>query len=180
LHIPVAMPKLPQVDTLVKEATASASGRTAEPTSEPAPEILYCIFRSGREHYCLSGLEVEEIVEWPKLSRVPLAPPFLMGIFNLRGVIVPVLDIAYRENLPASREPTHLVVAAWRGPGERDALRVGLAADEMFGTCLSSRPLLVEEAPRELHFRGMLRHGRHLALALDIRRLAEALPVSVI
>jgi hypothetical protein len=31
-----------------------------------------------------------------------------------------------------------------------------------------------------LHFRGLLRHGKHLALALDLRRLAEAFPVSVI
>jgi len=163
-----------QVGTRVEEASSSAGGETG------APKRQYCIFRSGREHYCLCVLEVEEVVEWPEMSRVPLAPRFLMGIFNLRGVIVPVLDIAYRENLPASRKPTHLVVAAWRGPAERDTLRVGLAADEMLGTCLSSEPLLVEEAPHELHFCGMLRHGKHLALALDIRRLAEAFPVSVI
>ena len=174
------MPQQPQVETPAEEARASARGESATPKHRSVAEFQYCIFRSGREHYCVSVLEVEEVVECPELNRVPLAPPFLLGIFSLRGVIVPVLDIAYRENLPASREPTHLVVAAWRGPAERDMLRVGLAADEMFGTCLSSEPLLVEEAPRELHFRGMLRHGKHLSLALDIRRLAEAFPVSVI
>ena len=62
-----------------------------------APDRQYCIFRAGRERFCLSVLDVEEVVEWPNLTRVPLSPTFLMGIFNLRGTIVPVVDIAFTE-----------------------------------------------------------------------------------
>ncbi|MGZ4844233.1 MAG: chemotaxis protein CheW, partial [Candidatus Angelobacter sp.] len=58
------------------------------------PERQYCLFRAGRERFCFSVLDVEEVVEWPNLTKVPLAPTFLMGIFNLRGSIVPVVDIA--------------------------------------------------------------------------------------
>ncbi len=146
-----------------------------------APESQYCVFRIGRERYCLSVLEVEEVVGWPALSRVPLAPPFLKGIFSLRGVIVPVLDIAYREERRPDAQPSHLVVAVWRGDAGRDPLRVGLAADEMLGAFATSEALLVEEAPRDaVHCRGLLRHDNRLALALDLRRLAEAFPVPVI
>ena len=160
---------------------ASAPGAEIEPKEERAPESQYCVFRSGRERYCLSVLEVEEVVGWPVLSRVPLAPLFLKGIFSLRGVIVPVLDIAYREGRRSDVQPTHLVVAAWRGEPGRDTLRVGLAADEMLGSCITSEPLLVEEAPREaLHCRGLLRHENRLALALDLQRLVEAFPIPVI
>ena len=54
------------------------------------PEKQYCVFRAGRERFCLHVLDVEEVVEWPKLTKLPLGPAFLMGIFNLRGSIVPI------------------------------------------------------------------------------------------
>jgi len=44
------------------------------------PERQYCLFRAGRERFCFSVLDVEEVVEWPNLTKVPLAPTFLMGI----------------------------------------------------------------------------------------------------
>lgn len=153
----------------------------AKPKVERRPEQQYCVFRSGRELYCLSVFEVEEVVEWPVLTRVPLAPQFLMGIFNLRGVIIPVLDIAYREERRADRQPTRLVVAAWGGEADRGVFRVALAADEMLGSYATSEPLLVEEAPTgAAHCRGMLRHDDWFALALDLRRLNESFPIPAI
>ena len=120
-------------------------------------------------------------MEWSSLTRMPLAPPYLMGILNLRGVIIPVLDIAYREGRRSDGMPTHFVVAVWDTESERGLLRVGLAADEMFGAYLTSEPLLVEEAPSEvLHCRGVLRHEDRLALALNLHRLADAFPIPII
>jgi len=43
------------------------------------PERQYCLFRAGRERFCFSVLDVEEVVEWPNLTKVPLAPSFLMA-----------------------------------------------------------------------------------------------------
>jgi chemotaxis signal transduction protein len=145
------------------------------------PDRQYCVFRSGRERFCLSVLDVEEVVEWPGLTRVPLAPAFLMGIFNLRGSIVPVVDIAFSEGRRPDLPPRHVVVASLQAAGEQDELRLGIAADEVIGTYSTSEPLLVEEAPRDVpHCSGMLRHQDRLALALDLRKLTEAFPVPVI
>jgi purine-binding chemotaxis protein CheW len=145
------------------------------------PDRQYCVFRSGRERFCLSVLDVEEVVEWPGLTRVPLAPPFLMGIFNLRGSIVPVVDIAFSEGRRPDLPPRHVVVASLPPEGDQEQLRLGIAADEVIGTYSTADPLLVEEAPRDVpHCCGMLRHQDRLALALDLRRLTEAFPVPVI
>lgn len=160
---------------------AAENGAGSAASQERQPERQYCIFRAGRERYCLSVLEVEEIVEWPAITPVPLAPRFLMGIFNLRGVIVPILDIGGAEGRQPDLPPNHLVVAAVPGDGQREDLRVGLAADEVIGTYTTAEPLLVEEAPHDApHCRAMLRHDNRFALALDLRRLAEAFPVPVI
>jgi len=146
-----------------------------------APERQYCIFRAGRERFCLSVLDVEEVVEWPNLTRVPLSPTFLMGIFNLRGSIVPVVDIAFTEGRRPDLLPRHVVVASLKGDEDRDDLRIGIAADEVIGTFSTSDALLVDEAPRDVpHCCGMLRHEDRLSLALDLKKLTEAFPVPVI
>jgi purine-binding chemotaxis protein CheW len=148
---------------------------------ESAPERQYCVFRTGRERFCLSVLDVEEVVEWPKLTKVPLSPTFLMGIFNLRGSIVSVVDIAFTEGRRADLTPRHVVVASLWGEEEGDYLRIGIAADEVIGTYSTSEPLLVDEAPLEVpHCCGMLRHEDRLALALDLKKLTETFPVPVI
>ena len=140
----------------------------------------YCIFRAGRERFCLEVLDVEEVVEWPSVTPVPLSPRFLMGIFNLRGSIVPVIDIAFTEGRRADLPPKHCVVAEMR-LADNELLRLGIAADEVIGTYTTAEPLLVEEAPRDVpHCCGMLRHDDRLALALSLRKLTEAFPVPVI
>lgn len=145
------------------------------------PERQYCIFRAGRERFCLSVLDVEEVVEWPIFTRVPLGPSFLMGIFNLRGGIVPIVDIALTEGRRPDLMPRHVVVASLRGEADEEDIRVGIAADEVLGTYTTSEPLLLEEAPRDIpHCAGMLRHEDKLALTIDLRKLIEVFPVPVI
>jgi chemotaxis signal transduction protein len=152
----------------------------AQEAEERLPEKQYCIFRVGRERFCLSVLEVEEVVEWPGLTKLPLSPAFLMGIFNLRGSIVPIIDIAFTEGRRPDLLPKHVVVATLRRPDE-EILRLGIATDEVIGTYTTTEPLLVAEAPRDVpHCCGMLRHDDRLALALDVKRLTETFPVGVI
>jgi purine-binding chemotaxis protein CheW len=145
---------------------------------EQEPQRQYCIFRAGRERFCLAVLEVEEVVDWPPVTRMPLGPSFLMGIFNLRGSIVPIVDIAFTEGRRADLPPRHVVVGCLN---DGDGLRVGIAADEVFGTFSTSEPLILADAPRDVpHCCGMLRHEDRLALTLDLKRLVEAFPVPVI
>jgi chemotaxis signal transduction protein len=151
------------------------------PGAEPSSLRQFCIFRVNRERYALSVLEVEEVVEFPRVTPLPLGPPFLIGISNLRGVIVPIIDIAFAESHRPDSAPSRLIVAAAEGKKEQNILRIGLAADEVLGTYITSEPLLTDEAPREMpHCSGLLRHGEHLALVLDLRRLAQAFPVTAI
>ncbi len=172
----MAMLEKEQLEPLVPVEAAEAE---AAPVEEALPERQYCVFRAGRERFCLSVLEVEEVVEWPAVTKVPLAPAFLLGVFNLRGSIVAVIDIAFTEARRPDLPPLHVVVAALQT--DEGPVRVGIAVDDVIGTFSTSEPLLVQEAPRDVpHCCGMLRHEDRLALALDLRRLVEAFPVPVI
>src|SRR5215469_2062984 len=104
------------------------------PIEDRAPESQFCVFRSGRERFCLPVLDVEEVLEWPLVTKLPLGPAYLLGIFNLRGVIVALIDIAMTEGRRPGLPPKHVVVASLRGDGHHDELRLGIAADEVVGT----------------------------------------------
>jgi purine-binding chemotaxis protein CheW len=151
------------------------------PVEKSRPERQYCVFRAGRERFCLSVLEVEEVVDWPMVTRIPLAPAFLMGVFNLRGTIVPLMDIAFTEGRRPGLLPKHVVVAALKDEAQGDDLRVGIAADEVIGTFSASEEALLDQAPNDVpHCRGMLRHEDRLALVVDLRRLTDVFPVPAI
>src|ERR1700694_6285080 len=147
------------------------------PTEERRPQSQYCVFRSGRERFCLPVVDVEEVLDWPLLTKLPLAPAYLVGIFNLRGVIVPLIDIAMTEGRKPGLLPKHVVVASLRGDGHHEDVRVGIAADEVIGTYSVTSEDLLEQAPENVpHCIGMLRHDDRLALLLDLRRLLEVFP----
>ena len=157
------------------------SPEQAEQTDTQSPEAQYCIFRAGRERFCIRMPEVEEVVEWPNVTRLPLAPPFLLGIFNLRGAIVPVIDIAFTPSTMPGLAPRQIVVGLLDSKDEHGPIRVGIAADEVIGTYTTRDPLLTQEKPPEVpHCSGMLRHEEKLALALDLQRVAEVFPVRLI
>jgi chemotaxis signal transduction protein len=148
---------------------------------EQAPERQYCVFRTGRERFSLNVLDVEEVVDWPRVSRLPLGPPFLMGVFNLRGSIVAVIDIAFTEGRRPGLLPKHVVVTRIRDEQADEEVRLGIAADEVIGTYSLGPEALLEDSPPDVpHCCGMLRHDGRLALAIDLRRLLEVYPVPVI
>ena len=147
------------------------------PLEESPAEAQFCVFRCGRERFCLPVLDVEEVLDWPLVTPVPLAPPYFLGIFNLRGVIVPLIDIALTEGRRPGLLPRHVVVAATRGYGHHDDLRLGIATDEVIGTYAVASDGLLEQAPENVpHCIGMLRHDDRLAMLIDFRRLLEVFP----
>ena len=148
------------------------------PLAERPPESQYCVFRSGRERFCLPVLDVEEVVEWPLITRLPLSPAYVLGIFNLRGAIVPLIDIALTEGRRTGLLPKHVVVASLRAESHRDEIRIGIAADEVVGTySVNDAEDLLQQAPENVpHCIGMLRHEDRLALVIDLRRLLEVYP----
>jgi purine-binding chemotaxis protein CheW len=147
------------------------------PIEDRALESQFCVFRSGRERFCLPVLDVEEVLEWPLVTKLPLAPAYLLGIFNLRGVIVPLVDIAITEGRRPGLLPKHVVVASLAGENHQEDVRIGIASDEVIGTYSVKNEDFLEQAPENVpHCVGMLRHEDRLALVIDLRRLLEVFP----
>lgn len=86
-------------------------------------------FEVGGELCALAITEVQEIVEYHPITRVPAAPRFVLGVFNLRGNVVPVLDLASRLGLapkPLGRRACLIVLQA---RDREESSRVALLTD---------------------------------------------------
>ncbi len=61
--------------------------------------MQYLTFTLGKEDYGVDILRVQEIRGWHQVTRVPNAPAHMLGVLNLRGTIVPIIDMRMRFNL---------------------------------------------------------------------------------
>lgn len=65
-------------------------------------EMQLVVFKLGREEYGVSILKVQEIKRMTDITRVPHAPNYIKGVINLRGSVLPVIDLRKRLNLPSA------------------------------------------------------------------------------
>jgi purine-binding chemotaxis protein CheW len=73
-------------------------------------------FRIGAQEFCVDIVSVREIRGWTPATALPHSPIFVRGVINLRGVVLPIVDLAARLGL-ASVEPTsrHVIIVAQVG-----------------------------------------------------------------
>ena len=62
-------------------------------------------FRVGDQEYCVDIMAVREIRGWSPATTLPQSPGFMRGVINLRGAVLPIMDLACRLNMPVL-EPT--------------------------------------------------------------------------
>lgn len=70
----------------------------------------YLTFRLGEEEYGIDILKVQEIRGYEQPTRIANAPPFIKGVVNLRGVIVPIVDLRLKFNLGSAEYNNFTVV----------------------------------------------------------------------
>ncbi len=139
-----------------------------------AEERQYCTFFVAGHYLGVDVLRVQEIIRHQEMTRVPLAPPVVRGLINLRGQIVTAIDLRRRLDLadrPAGQQPVNVVLRTDDGA-------VSLLVDEV-GDVLEVPANSFEPAPETL--RGPARElilGAHklpgrLLLILDADRAVQ-------
>lgn len=82
-------------------------------------------FRVGQQDYCVDIMTVREIRGWTPATVLPHAPAYVMGVINLRGAVVPIVDLAARLGLGSLAPSTrHVIIIA-----VIDGQTVGLLVD---------------------------------------------------
>lgn len=81
-----------------------------EEVTPPEEEIRICLFALGGDTYALPVEMVTEIIIPQKISPVPTAPAFVLGVINLRGTIVPIIDVRQPLLLPQQSQPPQIII----------------------------------------------------------------------
>ena len=73
-------------------------------------------FRIGSQEFCIDVMSVREIRGWTPATPLPQAPSFVCGVINLRGTVLPIVDLAARLGFtPAEPSARHAIVVAQIG-----------------------------------------------------------------
>src|SRR5450631_4386651 len=80
----------------------------------------YLTFMLAGEEYGVDILRVQEIKGWDRVTRIPHTPDYVLGVINLRGAVVPIIDLRLRFGLEEIKFGPTTVVIVVRVAGDRD------------------------------------------------------------
>lgn len=123
-----------------------AAASEADDESSDIEHIQYLTFMLNGETFGIGIMSVREIIEYGSLTQVPMMPPCIRGVINLRGAVVPVMDLATRfgrQSMPVTKY-TCIVIVELERP---DGLQViGVVVDAV-NAVLDIDPADIEPAP---------------------------------
>ncbi len=91
----------------------------------------YLTFFLSGEEYAAGILRIREIVHYGPLTRVPATPMWIRGVMNLRGTVVPVVDLAAKLGLPASSLTKRTCMVMVEAELQGELLAIGMMVDEV-------------------------------------------------
>ena len=90
-------------------------------------------FILGEEKYGLDMLNVRELISFPEgLTRIPRMPDFIVGMFNLRGLVIPVMDLRKKFNMPGEERHEFSVIIIVDVQNKNIGLTVDAVSDVIF------------------------------------------------
>src|SRR6056297_2490105 len=91
----------------------------------------YLSFQLDTEWYAVEVLKVEEVLEYQHITRVPKMPDFMLGVINVRGSMVPVVDLRYKFGLKISDVTVDTCIIVLEVKLRHDSIRIGIIADSV-------------------------------------------------
>jgi purine-binding chemotaxis protein CheW len=139
-----------------------------------AGEEQFLTFHLDGQEYGIPILKVQEIKGWDKVTSIPNSPPFMKGVLNLRGVIVPVLELRLRFGLPEVKRDVFTVIIVVNIGGRLAGIVVDAVSDVInIGVeqqC--SAPEYEGQQNREF-IKGLAQVDGKLLILLDIDRMVN-------
>jgi purine-binding chemotaxis protein CheW len=148
---------------------ASSPATSRDPASF---EGKYLTFRLGGEDYGLEILKVQEIIGLMRVTPVPQTPHCIRGVINLRGKVIPVVDLRLKFGMDAAADTDHTCVIVVEVEGNR----VGIIVDDVCevldiaAAAIEPPPAMGRDMDRDFIL-GMGKVGDRVKILLDIERV---------
>ncbi|VAW64920.1 Positive regulator of CheA protein activity (CheW) [hydrothermal vent metagenome] len=145
----------------------------------------YLTFILNNEIYGINILNIKEIIDFGNIARVPMMPKFIAGVINLRGSVVPVVDLALRfANKPSKRTRRSSIIIL-EVKNDEQVLEIGITVD-VVNEVLDILVGEIEQAPsfgtkiRTDFISGMGKVDDQLLVLLDIENILSVDELSAI
>jgi purine-binding chemotaxis protein CheW len=136
----------------------------------------YLTFRLDEEVFALNVAKVREILEYYAVTKVPQTPDFMQGVINLRGSVVPVIDLKQKFGMAATAKTVNTCIIVVEVAQGNETLVLGALADSV-QEVFELEPANIEPAPKigtNLNtdfIQGMGKHNDSFLMILDIDRV---------
>jgi purine-binding chemotaxis protein CheW len=139
----------------------------------------YMTFRLASEEYGLTILKVRELIGLMDITRVPKTPDFIRGVINLRGKVIPVMDLRLKFGMPAGEATSQSVIIVVQLAGKNGGVTVGVLVDEV----LEVRSIVATDVEPPPNFQshsatdfilGVGKADKRLIFLIDIDRVLSA------
>jgi purine-binding chemotaxis protein CheW len=144
--------------------------------SPPSIADQYLTFFIAGEEYATAILKVREVVEYDTITVVPNTPSWIRGVINVRGSVLPVVDLAVKFGLPPSTISKLSCIVITEIDAGDERLTMGLLADAVsqvvdFGPDEIEQPPAFGTRVKIDYLRGMGRTGKKFCQILDIDKV---------
>lgn len=131
-------------------------------------------FRVGNEEYVIDIMRIKEIINPLKITPVPSSSDLIEGMINLRGVIIPIVDLRKRFRVPQgnwAKQPKYIIVAV-------SGRIVGIVVDEVLEVVRIPRDMIkpspeISQGREPGIFLGVCEHQGRLLLLVDLKKVLD-------
>jgi purine-binding chemotaxis protein CheW len=160
------------------EIRRSRVARRQVPEAKPEPEIEQLLtFLIGGDEYGISILRVREIAEYRPLTPVPMTPAWMRGVMNLRGIIVPVVDLAAKLGLDPAGVSRRTCLIIVETEIDEEKIIIAVMVDSVRRVVDVSRSDIQEPPPFGLGIDfvpGLVRVGERTIVLLDLTAILSS------
>ena len=152
---------------------------TAAPPQNDARAGKYLTFQLGNEEFGIRVLKVREIMGIQEITAVPQTPAHIKGVINLRGKVVPVIDLRLKFGLAAAEYTQRTCIIVTQVQGEAGAVLMGIVVDGV-SEVLNLAPNEIEDTPdfgEEIstgYLLGMAKAKGKVKILLDIDKVLSS------
>jgi len=152
-----------------------------ENNSSAVPQLQQLTFSLAGEEYGVDILSVREIRGWSRVTRIPQTPDYLLGVLNLRGAIVPIMDLRLRFGLQRENY------------GDNTVMIIVAVAERLFGIVVDAVSDVVDIDQAAIkpvpdmgvvvdtrYLKGLATHVERMVMLLDVEKLMRPEDVQIL
>jgi purine-binding chemotaxis protein CheW len=138
----------------------------------------FIVFRLGNQDYCIDIMHVREIRGWTPTTPIPHSQPYMLGVINLRGAVLPILDLASRFGLPRAQPHVRSTIVVVEARSQLAGLLVESVSDivGVSEDMIQATPEVTSALAREFVKGVIAFEGNMVSLVSTERILPKTLP----